>query len=49
VTAARERYRAHDAELERMARDRDALATAEAMPDSAPGYERQRELGDDDE
>jgi hypothetical protein len=56
VIAARERYRAHDAELDAMARNREALAAGqsatcagEAMPDVAPGYEWYRELADGDE
>ena len=45
VTAARERYRAHDAEIERLR----ALDAGEALPDAAPGYEWYRELADDDD
>ncbi len=40
VTAIRLRYRAHQAELYAL--------TEETMPDDAPGYEWQRELGDGD-
>ena len=41
VTAARERHRALNAEIERRAQ------AAEAMPDPAPGYEWYRELADE--